>query len=168
MSEIEFLGKMPNPFLKDDKTLVSYEEWKTYKYELLNKITDIEYGGMPPKAEYVEIEPLNMIYRGAYPNCYRIHAGTKEKQLSFVLNIYLPLVIKGDEHTPIGADEKYPVILTGDGCYPNMETEVVEEALKRGYVAAKFNRLEIANDVKGKRESDIHRIYPDMSFTDIL
>lgn len=48
--------------------------------------------------------------------------------------------------------EKYPVILTGDGCYRNLESDSVEEMHKRGFIAASFNRLDFANDIKGSRE----------------
>lgn len=167
MTKVQYLGKMPSPFIKEDGTKVTPEEWKTYKKEVLENIADIEFGGMPPRPEVVKIEKLNRAYRGAYPNCYRIHAGTKEKQLTFLLDICVPIVEGKTEYAPVGENEIYPVLLTGDGCYPNMETEVIEEALKRGYIAAKFNRLEIANDVKNSREGGVYDIYPGMDFSDI-
>ena len=166
MSKVEFLGKMPSPFIRDDGTKVSLKEWETYKYELLEKIVDIEFGGMPPKPEIVKFETLNMVHRGIFPNCYRIQAGTKEKQLTFILDICVPVNEKISRYK-IEDNEKFPVLLCGDGCYPTMDVKVKEEALKRGYITASFNRLEIANDVKASREGGIYDIYPDMDFTDI-
>lgn len=167
MAEVKFLGKMPNPFVKEDGTMVSKEEWKTYKYELLEKIVDIEYGGMPPKPEIVEIERLSMPSRGIVPNCFRIHAGKKEKKLTFILEIYVPIPKGKSKYSPLAEGEKYPVLLTGDGCWQNMNSQVIEEAMKRGYITAKFNRLEVANDVRGSQEGGIYDIYPNMDFTDI-
>lgn len=169
MAIVEFKGKMPNPFVKDDGTKVTPDEWKEYKKELRSKIVDMEFGGMPPRPEVVKIEPLNNFRRGTNPNWYRIHAGTKEKQITFLLEISTPLdmnnCITGTE--PMEENEKYPVILTGDGCYPNMELEEKKEITDRGYISAKFNRLEIANDVVGSQEGGIYDIYPGMDFTDI-
>lgn len=164
MREIKLLGKLPDPFLKDDGTRVSPQEWKEYKKELLEKIVDFEYGGMPPRPEVVRFERLNMVYRGEsrLPTHYRIFAGTKEKQLSFVLELYIPYIEGVSTWNMNGyvETENYPVILTGDGCYPNnMDDESRQEILKRGFVAARFNRCEIANDVKNSREGGIHEIY---------
>lgn len=158
MREIKFLGKMPDPFLKEDGTRMTPAEWEANKKQILEKIVDIEYGGMPPKAEYVEFEPLNWITKDRW---YKVYAGTKEKQVSFTLEVHTPEVL---EWAP--ADVKWPVLLTGDGCYRSMETDVIEEANRRGFIAARFNRLEIANDVKGSREGGIHRIY-EGRYTDI-
>lgn len=161
MEGVVFHGKMPDPFLKEDGTRVTPDEWPTYKKALLEKIVDIEYGGMPPRPEVVEIEPLDSFVRGPFIVWYRIKAGTKEKQLTFLLGLTIPYFEeKGIYYmAPPQEDEKYPVILTGDGCYRNMERDSVEEANKRGFIAATFNRLELANDIKGSREGGIHDIY---------
>lgn len=163
MQEIIFHGKMPDPFRKEDGTRLSPDEWKMYKKELLDQIVDMEYGGMPPRPEYLEIEQLtpfryNRSHIGIW---FKIYAGTKEKQLSFTLELNVPFVpgISPDDNGELTETEKYPVLLTGDACYNGMDKRVVEEANRRGFIAAKFNRLEIANDLKGSREGGIHKIY---------
>ncbi len=173
MRKIEFLGKMPDPFLKEDGTRVAPAEWPEYKKALREKIVDIEYGGMPPRPEVVWVERMSEIApnapRGRYPTWFRIHAGTKEKQLTFMMAVTMPWIKEKipDELQPIGPDEKYPVLLTGDACYRNLEDETVKEANRRGYLVAQFNRLEVANDVIGSQEGGIYDIYPGMTFTDI-
>lgn len=171
MTSVIFHGKMPDPFLKADGKRMTPEEWNLQRNALRDKIVNFEFGGMPPRPEVVEIEYLNS-FRRTEPdqetsNWIRIHAGTREKQITFCLEMFVPYV---DGISPGGPDglwkplteeEKYPVILTGDGCYPNMNLSVISEITKRGFIAAKFNRLEIAAD-SGNVHGDgpIYQVYP--------
>jgi hypothetical protein len=61
----------------------------------------------------------------------------------------------------IEGDRKYPVLLTGDGCYNSCESDTIDMATARGYVVARFNRLEIAYDRKEPREGGIYDVYPE-------
>ena len=45
---IVFHGKMPDPFLKEDGTRMTPEEWAANKNAIRDKIVDIEYGGICP------------------------------------------------------------------------------------------------------------------------
>lgn len=169
MLEIIFHGKMPDPFRREDGTCVTPEEWPEYKKDLLDMIVDMEYGGMPPRPEYLRVEQLNGFRRGSTSNWYKIHVGTKEKLVSFTLELYVPDAPGLGPVTdagPVDPNEKYPVVLTGDGCYGNMEQPVVEEAHKHGFIAAKFNRLELSNDIYTSREGGLHEVYPG-NYTDI-
>ena len=85
MKEVTILGKLPDPFLKEDGTKVTPEEWKSYRKELLGKTVHLAYGGMPPRPEEVEIEPLNDTARSLAGRWYKIYAGTKERKVSFLL-----------------------------------------------------------------------------------
>ncbi len=170
MRQITFLGKMPDPFRKADGTRMTPAEWEKEREAIKKRIVETEYGEIPPRPEVVEIERLNTLTRNHVPTWYKIYAGTKERQVSFTLELnipYVPGVSAGGGDTPLSETEKYPVVLTGDGCYQNMESDVAWEAMRRGYIAARFNRLELANDIKGSREGGLHRVYPDVRFTDI-
>ena len=166
MRKITFLGKMPDPFLKPDGTRVTPAEWPEYKKALRETIVNFEFGGMPPRPEVVRIELLSPLDRTHVSHWMRIHAGTKEKQITFNLQVWLPRV-PGVYDAPIAEGEKFPVLLTGDMCYDNMDSAVVQEIRSRGYIAAGFNRLELANDCKGSREGGLYDLYPGMEFTDI-
>lgn len=155
MCKIENLGKMLDPFKKEDGTRMSLDEWYAKRDELREFIVDFEYGGMPPRPEIVRYELISETYdlcgdEGAW---YKVIAGSKERQLSFLLNIVVPS--KPD------LDKGNPVLLTGDGCYRSLELETVVEAKRRGYVVARFNRLELANDVSGLRKDGLYDVYPD-------
>lgn len=162
---------MPDPFLREDGTRMTPDEWNQQRDALRDFIVDFEFGGMPPRPEVVEIEYLNS-FRRTEPeqetsNWIRIHAGTKEKQITFCLEMFVPYV---DGISPGGPDGmwmpltqevKYPVILTGDSCYPNMNIQVISEITKRGFIAARFNRLEIASDSHNNRGvGPIYDVYP--------
>lgn len=165
MAKTVFLGKMPDPFLLPDGSRVTPERWPEYRQILRDRIVDMEFGGMPPRPEVVRIEPLNPLSRTHVSHCLRIHAGTKEKQLTFTLQLWIPRV-PGAYDAPIAKDEKFPVLLTGDQCYDNMGFDVVTLARERGYIAAAFNRLELASDCMGQ-QGGLYDIYPGMTFTDI-
>ncbi len=96
-------------------------DWELRRNEFKNKAIELEFGGMPPEPEVLEIEALHFCGSGL-KRAFRIYTGTKEHQLSFTLSVYRPLI-----------DGKRPVLLTGDGCYDNLNDEVIAEALKRGF-----------------------------------
>lgn len=48
------------------------------------------------------------------------------------------VTISGKLPDPFGEDEKYPVLMTGDACLMNCESDTVGEARRRGYIVARF------------------------------
>lgn len=157
MRQVIYHGKLPDPFLCEDGSRITPEQWPSFRQALREKIVTMEYGGMPPRPEYLRIEPLNGLRRGHTGNWFKIHVGTKEKQLAFNLELFLPECF---HRGPLAPEEKYPVILTGDGCYCNMESPEINEILSRGFIAARFNRLDFANDAYGSRDGGLYNIYP--------
>lgn len=169
MRKIEFLGKMPDPFLKADGTRMTPEEWQSKRQEIRDFIIDMEYGGMPPRPEVVEFERLNSPHMRETSFWYKVKAGSRERQISFMLQLFMPALeepTNGPERFFTG-EEHFPVLLTGDGCYTSLESDTVEEARKRGYAVAIFNRLELANDRSGKdgnwREGGLYEVYPEQT-----
>ena len=151
MREVQFLGKMPDPFQKEDGTRMTPEEWQERRAAIRDMIVDFEYGGMPPKPEYLELEQIYAGVRGRAATYYLVKAGKKDKYVTFHLGI---IKHKSD-------DEKYPVLLTGDACYDNLESDTVDEAIRRGYVVARFNRLELAYDQTRDRKGPLFEVYPE-------
>jgi len=166
MRRITFTGPMPDPFLLPGGKRVTPEQWPEYRRQLREKIVDFAFGGLPPRPEVVRIELLNPLNRTEISHWLRIHAGTAEKQLTFTLQLWLPRV-PGCYDAPIAEGERFPVLLTGDMCFNTMENAIVEEIRRRGYIAAAFNRLELAPDCCGHRSGGLYDLYPGMEFTDI-
>ena len=155
MSIVHVLGRLPDPFLREDGTRVTPEEWSEYRKLLREKIVDIEFGGMPPKVDCVTVEPLNQSDTGRW---YRVTAFAGNRSLSFSLELSTPAglvgkILRGDA-------PKCPVLLTGDGCYDSLESDTIAEANRRGYAVGIFNRLEVAND-NLSHSGGVYDLYPD-------
>ena len=155
MRKITYLGAMPDPFRKEDGSIMTREEWYAQREALRDFVVDHEFGGMPPRPEVLRIQVLNTFHRGEIPNCYKIYAGTKERQVSFLLELFLP------EEETCPQSGKSPVLLTADMCYANLESDTVAEALRRGYAVGRFNRLELASDCPEGREGGLYDVYPE-------
>ena len=151
---VRILGKLPDPFLNEDGTRMTPVEWYENRNELFNKICMTEFGGMPPKPEVLRIQRLSAGRTDSGTNVYKVYTGTNKAQVQFILDITAP---KG----PIDGSVKYPVLLTGDGCFTNCESDTIEKAVKMGFAVARFNRLEFANDDKLQgRVGGIYDLYP--------
>ena len=151
----KILGKLPNPFLNADGTRMSAEEWYAKRNEMFLDLCEKEFGGMPPRPEVVKVQRLSAPRRDGIKNIYKIFAGTKEKQLTILLDISSPA-------GPVDGSVKYPVMLTGDGCYDCCESDTIKEACKMGIAVARFNRLELANDDRNAgRVGGLYEIYPE-------
>ena len=166
MSKVEYLGKMPDPFRRADGTRMTAEEWFENRAALRDFIVDMEFGGMPPRPEVVRLERLSggaSIQRGATAIIYKVTAGTHARRLSFLLELFIPYVPDkaASASAPFAEDEKYPVLMTGDGCYLSLESDTIAEARARGYIVARFNRLEFAADIPDVRTGGLYDIYPD-------
>ncbi len=152
---VTITGKLPDPFLNADGTRMTPEEWYKNRNRVFEKICDIEYGGMPPVPEVVKVVRLTAGREDGGVNVYKIWAGTKEKQLSFKLEISAP-------PSKIDGSVRHPVLLTGDGCYLNCESDTIAYAKARGFAVAVFDRLEVAHDDMAQpREGGVYDIYPD-------
>ena len=159
---VTIFGKLPDPFKKADGTRMTPDEWFKERDKLFNKIAMIEYGGMPPRPEVVKVLRLTAPRTDGGVNVYKITAGTKERQISFLLDVSV-------KPGPIDGSVKYPILLTGDGCYTNCESDTIEKAKEMGFGVARFNRLEMASDDAGLgRVGGIYDVYPEnKSFTAI-
>ncbi|MBO5913683.1 MAG: hypothetical protein J6Q76_09465 [Clostridia bacterium] len=155
-TEYEVLGKLPNPFIFDDGTEVkSVEDWEKRRKEIYKYAVELQYGVQPPKPEVLEYEYLTEVEKDL--DCIKIYAGTKEKQVSFLMNIYKPAKYDG----------KYPVIICGDGCWKyNLNPDYMSAMLDNGVGFVQFNRLELAHDIRkeGRHKGALYKVYPDIDF----
>lgn len=153
VTDLEVLGKLPDPFLFEDGHRVSTRaEWADRRRELYKTVIELQYGTMPPPPEVLEVEPL---YAGN-PRTYRITVGTRERQVSYRMQLWLPQGV-----------QKPPVIVDGDQCfgYP-ADREWLGAALDEGIGWALFDRTELAHDIQGegRRKGALYEIYPTYTF----
>ena len=152
---VTILGKLPDPFRRADGSRMSADEWYAQRRQLFEKIAGIEFGGMPPRPEVVNVVRLTSPRKDGGTNVYKIWAGKKDRQLSFVLDVTAPVA-------PIDGSVKFPLLLTGDGCYNNCESDTIAKACSMNFAVARFNRLELANDDKhAGRVGGLYEIYPE-------
>ena len=129
------------------------DAWRLRRKELLDLVVDMEYGGIPPQPESLRVEHLQ--HPMGEMLSMRVHIN---EAFSFTLQLYKPI-----RRPQPGT--KFPVILTGDGCYHNCNDAVIENAHSRGYAVAKFNRVEFAHDTcSAIRSGGIYDLYPDSTF----
>lgn len=127
--------------------------WRIRRKEILDQIVDLEYGGMPPEPESLRVEQLQ--HPMGEMLSMRVHIN---ERFSFTLQLYKPV-----KRPQPGV--KFPVILTGDGCYHNCNDAVIQAAADRGWAVAKFNRVEFAHDIPhSSRAGGIYELYPGTGF----
>ncbi len=142
-------GKLQDLLTFNNGEMVSdISDWEIRRKEISDIAVDMCYGGMPPEPEYFDIEAL--CDRDDIM-CYKVTAGTNEKQLNFLLKLYRPNI-----------EGKIPVVIDGDECWRYMTPEVINTILSHGYAVAVFNRLEIVKDFKDNKDSVLYKIYPEI------
>lgn len=132
----ELKGELPNPFVFDDGTpLTSPDEWQKRRAEIYKTAVEFQYGVMPPKPEYVNVDVLYT--SESAPDSYRIITGTKENPIIFTMYVF-----RADWR------KKAPAVITGDMCFKYMfDRAYVEAFTKNGIDLVCFNRCELAPDI---------------------
>ena len=93
VTEYKLLGKLPDPFMFDSgERMTSKDQWEKRRAEIYKTAVELQYGTQPPAPEYFEVEALldwSPVCKG-----YKIHAGTKDRQVSFRMQVLLPENVK--------------------------------------------------------------------------
>jgi len=153
ITEYKVLGELPDPFLRDDGTRVATaEEFNAHKAELYKSAVELQYGTIPPKPEFLEVERLDS---GRLVSSYRITTGRRAHPVSFTMRVYFA-----------NTEEKAPVIIDGDlGFDYAFDKEWRSEILDNGIGLVMFNRTELVPDVKrDERRGPLYECYPEHSF----
>lgn len=143
--------------LNNGKKVLNANEWQIRRQEIINDAILLEYGGMPPAPDKVEVEFLNYGL-GKNAACYRIKCEVNNNFFSFCFMLYKPETKRLN----------YPVVINGDAMYNTCNETVIEDALKRNFVVVKFNRTELAPDTPDtERKWGINAIWKNLSFSAI-
>ena len=140
ITDYELVGELPDPFLFEDGSRVATaEDWERRRKEIYESAVRLQYGDVPPKPETVRVEPIYTPGFGGV-NSFRIIAGTKERQLSFAMQLRLP--------KRSASGELPPVAVIGDMCFGYMfNKEYLSVFLDNGIALATFNRTELTHDL---------------------
>ncbi|MGA2975806.1 MAG: hypothetical protein ABSF77_10910 [Spirochaetia bacterium] len=150
--------ELPDPFLmRGDARVQSADEWGKRRQEILDLVIPLEYGRLPPIPDRTEGEELHHHEVEQLDNArhvqYRIRTGPR-KAVSFMLDLLVP-----PRAPALG------VMLNGDGCWRNLTEEITLAVLRRGYILAQFNRVELAADnYRMDRSSGLYAAYPQGDF----
>ncbi len=135
-------------------------EWPRRRTELLDLILDIEYGHLPPTPATVWGEELHRhdvkrLLNARHVQYHIASSGPKPGQtFRFLLDLLIP-----------PGDGPFPVVLNGDGCWRYLTDEITLDVLRRNYILAAFNRVEIVPDnYSPDRATGLYQIYPDGDF----
>lgn len=156
ITKYETLGKLPDPFLFADGSRVrSAADWERRKRELREPVIGLQYGGMPPEPEFLEIEPLCVPDTPGRMNIWRVVTGTRADPVSWT--IYA--------HRPAGR-APWPTVIDGDLCYGCMQDpRTAEKFSEHGIMLVTFNRDEIVPDVRNpRRTGNLYGTYPERTF----
>lgn len=150
------LGELPDLFLTEDgKAVKTSADWEDRRAELYKTAVELQYGTLPPKPEFLEVEPL---YVSKKWSSYRITSGKRECPVSFVMRVGLPKTVS--------QSGRYPMIVDGDGCFGYFHrSDFIDPPLEAGIGWALFDRTEIVPDCKeAGRTAPLYQAYPEYSF----
>jgi hypothetical protein len=159
-------GELPDPFVKrEGSRITTREEWPAHALTLRDTVVDMEYGGLPPKPDSIEIETLCHSHArrlsGEPKNwSYRVHCHGGRVPFSFSVRIFFP-----------ASAERCPAIINGDGCWWYLSDDIIQRVVDAGCALVVFNRTEMAEDLgypdvpdKHKRTGGLYDVYPDETF----
>jgi len=149
------LGELP-PLLINDagEAVIDAKGFAERRKELYRTAVELQYGTQPPAPDALWVEVL---YRGAKGDSYRIHARQGGKTLSFRVHLIRPA--DGSAH--------FPLIVDGDGCFfYAYDGDFVGIPRARGIGMALFDRTELAHDLQneGRRQGPLYELYPEYTF----
>ena len=82
ITKYETLGKLPDPFtFEDGEKVLTIADWERRKRELYGPVIELQYGGMPPEPEFLEIDPLCVPNAVGRMNIWRIRTGTRKDKM---------------------------------------------------------------------------------------
>lgn len=152
ITNYEVLGKLPDPFVfNDGHRVTGQDEWPARRAEMYKTVIELQYGTMPPKPEVFRVEQT-------YAHSYRIVAGTKEKQVSFLMRIVEKKAKPTRPRTPV---------VDGDLCFGYAFSDgFLTQLLDNECAYVTFDRTELANDIKhqGRRQGPLYEVYPEYTF----
>ena len=154
LSTYKVIGELPNPFKFNDGTEVrTKEDWNRRRTEMLDAAVDMQFGVFPPAPDYFDVE---LLFKGKEQSSYKVTAGTKKRQVSFLMKVMLP-----------SETGKCPVIINGDLCANyHMQPGYVDAALSKGIGWVFFDRTELAHDVQGegRGRGALYKVYFEHDF----
>jgi hypothetical protein len=167
VNELPEIKEMPDPLtMNDGKQVISQEQWRIRRQQMIDILEDYEYGHMPPapgnvKATIIAAESRVFADKDSTfkANYRKLHLTFGPKQAcGFDLGIFTPL-----EKAPKNG---YPVILALSFNASSRSIFSAAEAIKRGYVVVTIPYNELGADAENWKETAFFPHYPEYDWRD--
>lgn len=114
-------------------------QWPMRRQEVRGCVVPLAYGDIPPTpaqtaAIHLHIAPVRQFSSVQVTRLLTLRVEVDAKH-AFLMQVFVP-----------GGGTSMPVVLSGDGCWHYATDQVIAEVVRRGYVFAQFNRVEVAAD----------------------
>jgi hypothetical protein len=159
-------GELPDPFIGlNGGRVAAPGEWPAQAAAWREMVVDLEYGGLPPRPDAVEVETLCHSAVRRWPGAprfwsFRVHCRGGERPFSFGAKILFP-----------AAAGPFPAIINGDGCWWYLSEDIARRVVESGCALVMFNRTEMAEDLgyadvpdRQKRSGGLYDVYPGLAF----
>src|SRR5688572_30578305 len=154
--QLPSVKELPDPItFQDGSRLKSPQDWPRRRAELQEMILHYQYGRMP--APPGNTRGVELISHNVTTPAEATH---KQFKLTFGPDHRGSLIL--DLTIPKGRGP-FPVILRGDWGWHKTSSDITANVIKRGYILADYNRVELAPDNKN-RDAGIYPLYPDHDF----
>ena len=150
------VGKIPPIMTLNDGTPVTDRvTWEKRREEMMELAVGLQFGGMPPEPEFLEVEPLDPKGWGEIRG-FKVTTGKRDNPVE--MEIYAALPEKPG---------KYPVIVDGDpgGTYLEGREELAALINSRGVIYVGFNKKNLAPDNESDRTEGLYAVYPGLKFS---
>lgn len=143
--------ELPDPFLRPDGTRIrDRRQWSSLRRHWLAQVLYYEYGQLPSSPRGTEAQEMEQTDLADIP------ARRREVRLRILTSV--PLEIRVVLFRPKKRG-KLPAVLNGDLGWGEIQPEIVQEVVRRGYALVAFDRTQIAPDSAERK--GIYEAYPD-------
>lgn len=150
VARLSAVRELPDPFLFQEGTRVrTRDDWAKRRAEIQALVLHYQYGTLPPAQDKVtgrEISSQKTADGNATETLIFLTMGSGGR-----VTTHLWLTI------PLGSGP-FPVLLRGDLGWGRVKPEIAAEVVRRGYILAEFNRVEVAPD--SRDQAGVYSVYP--------
>lgn len=135
IKKYETLDKLSDPFVfNDGSRVITKEDWQRRRDELYKTAVEMQFGTMPPKPEFIEVEPVCY----GTVQIFRIITGTRQSPVVFYMHIF----------KACKSGSKAPAVISGDLCFERVyNKEWIGTFTQNDINLVLFNRCELAPDL---------------------
>ncbi len=156
LDKLPVIRGLPDPLVMNDgRKVTTRSAWFQRRREITDMLLYYEYGHLAPAPPAITstVQSTKQLEG----------TGATEKTVLLSLDPDSRLTFRMIMTIPPGKGP-FPAIVKGDLCWGRVSPKVIDEAVKRGYIIAEFDRTELAPD-SNDRTKGVYTLYPDYDWT---